>query len=136
MSMLVTRPLWTDLMTSWPFEDWGKVRPEMRLETFLDDGVLVVRAELPGIDPDRDLEVEVDGGVLSIRAERKEASREELPEGYRSEFRYGSLARRVLLPDGAVEDDVKATYADGLLEIRVPVDASAKAPAKVPITKL
>jgi len=135
MSTLVTRPLWSDLMASWPFEDWMKPRADMRLETYLEDATLVVKAELPGIDPETDLDVELADGVLTIKAERRESHREELPEGYRSEFRYGSFARRILLPEGAVEDDVKATYTDGVLEIRVPVGAEAKSPAKVPITR-
>ena len=135
MSTLMTRPLWADLMTAWPFEEWGKGRPDIRLETYLEDGTLVVRAELPGIDPDKDLDVEVRDDVLTIRAERQETHREELPEGYRSEFRYGSSARRILLPEGAVVDDVKATYADGVLEVRVPVSTEERTPAKVPITR-
>jgi len=135
MSTLVTRPLWSDLMAGWPFEEWTKPRTDMRLETYLDGQTLVVKAELPGIDPDADLDVEVSEGVLTIKAERRESHREELPQGYRSEFRYGSFARRILLPDGAREDDVEATYTDGVLEIRIPVNAEAKPPAKVPITR-
>jgi HSP20 family protein len=136
MSTIMTRPLWSDLMASWPFEEWTKSRPEMLLETYLEDGTLVVKAEIPGIDPDKDVEVEVHDDVLTIKATREESTREELPEGYRSEFRYGSFARRILLPEGAVTDDVKATYTDGVLEIRVPVNKEAKVPAKVPITRL
>jgi HSP20 family protein len=54
---------------------------------------------------------------------------------YRSEFRYGSLVRRLPLPAGASEDDVTATYRDGILEIRVPIAAAAETVARVPITR-
>jgi HSP20 family protein len=43
----------------------------MRLEEFVDDGHLVVRAELPGIDPDKDIHVVVDEGLLTITGERR-----------------------------------------------------------------
>lgn len=136
MSTIMTRPLWTDLLASWPFEEWPKGRPEMRLETYFEASSFVVKAEIPGVDPDKDVTVEIQDGVLTIRAERKEETREELPEGFRSEFRYGSLARQIMLPEGAVEDDVKATYTDGVLEVRVPIGDVTTSPATVPITRL
>jgi HSP20 family protein len=134
MSVIMQRPIWSDLLSGWPLEEW-KPRPELRLETYLDDGTFVAKAEIPGIDPDKDLDVEVAEGVMTIKAERHETTREELPEGYRSEFRYGSYARRLLLPEGVVDDDVKATYADGVLEIRMPIREAKHSVAKIPITR-
>jgi len=135
MSVIMTRPIWNELLSAWPREEWARPTPEMRLETFVEDDAFVVKAELPGIDAENDLDVEVEDGVLTIRAERKESTRDELPQGYRSEFRYGSYARRLLLPDGAVDDDVKATYADGMLEIRMPIREPSRAAAKIPVTR-
>jgi HSP20 family protein len=135
MSAIMTRPIWNELLSGWPLEEWTRPRPDMRMETFVEDGTFVVKAELPGIDAENDLDVEVQDGVLTIRAERKESTRDELPEGFRSEFRYGSFARRLLLPDGAVEDDVKATYADGVLEIRMPIRESKPTAAKIPVSR-
>ena len=37
---------------------------------------------------------------------------EEGPEGYRTEFHYGSLRRSMRLPEGAHADDITATYSD------------------------
>ena len=98
--------------------DWDKW---LRVEEVLDEGTLVVRAELPGIDPDKDVDISVANGVLRIRAERQEKSEEKKKDSYRSEFRYGSFARSISLPAGATESDVSASYTDGVLEIRVPV---------------
>jgi HSP20 family protein len=95
----------------------------MRVEDYVEANQYVLRAELPGIDPDNDVEITVDNGVLTIKAER----REEKKEGGRSEFRYGSFTRSVTLPTGADEDDVTATYGDGILEVRVGMK-EAKAP--------
>ena len=89
----------------------------IRVETSLDGDDYVVRAELAGIDPAKDLEVTVHRGVLIIRADRSE---EEKDKNF-SEFRYGSFARSIRLPEGASEDDVRASYQDGILTIRVGV---------------
>ena len=80
----------------------------------------MIRAELPGVDPDRDIDVSVDNGVLTIAAERQESTREKLDKGYRSEFRYGSFVRQVRLPAGTSAEVVSAAYKDGVLEIRMP----------------
>ncbi|MGH3463157.1 MAG: Hsp20/alpha crystallin family protein [Kribbellaceae bacterium] len=98
----------------------------MRVEAFEEDDQYVLRAELPGIDPDKDVEIAVEGGALTVRAER----REEKKEGGRSEFHYGTFTRSMTLPAGANVDDVKATYIDGILEIRIAVPEVKKPEAK------
>jgi HSP20 family protein len=94
----------------------------VRIEQFENDGELVVRAELPGIDPEKDVEVTVSRGVLHIRAERRCETATDDNTGHRSEFRYGIRERSMRLPSGVTPDDVKATYKDGILEVRVPID--------------
>lgn len=106
----------------------------MRVEEFMDGSDVVVRCEMPGVDPAKDVEVTVANGVLNIRAERRKEERDEAKGRYRSEFHYGSLRRALPLPAGADSDDVKATYADGVLEVRVHVDESRS--TKVPITRV
>jgi HSP20 family protein len=106
----------------------------IRVEEVVEDGTLVIRAELPGVDPDRDVELTVEKGMLVLHAERREANEEEGRILRRSEFRYGSFSRIMALPAGATEHDVKATYTDGILEVRVPVDLEQAHAKKVPIT--
>ncbi len=107
----------------------------MRVEEFVDGETLVVKAELPGIDPDKDLELTITQGVLHIRAERHEKSEATTKESYRSEFHYGSFSRSVPLPAGTKDEDVKASYTDGILEVRVPVGEPKTPSTRVPITK-
>jgi HSP20 family protein len=38
--------------------------------------------------------------------------------------------RDIPLPDGVKEDDIKATYNDGILEVRVPLPKGKQAAAK------
>lgn len=103
--------------------------PSMKVEQFQDGTTLVVRAEVPGIDPDKDVDVSVSDGMLHIRAEREEKSEHKSKNGYRSEFRYGSFSRSIALPAGAKEEDITATYKDGVLEVRAPAPATATAEA-------
>jgi HSP20 family protein len=115
----------------WPWlEDRGP-----RVEEFVENGTVVVRFEMPGLDPDKDVEVTVSDGVLRIKAERREEVTPDDKSGYRSEFRYGSYTRAVALPVGATDDDVKATYRDGILEVRVPVTGSNADARRVPIAR-
>jgi HSP20 family protein len=96
----------------------------LRVEEFRQNGDLVIRAEMPGIDPDKDLDIQVRDHVLEIRAQRTKREEHQAEGEYRSEFRYGSFFRSVTLPTNANEADVKASYHDGILEVRVPVEAS------------
>lgn len=108
----------------------------MRVEEFRENGTLVIKAEMPGLDPDKDVDVSVSDHRLHIRAERREETTSEDKQAYRSEFRYGSYARTMELPPGATEDDVKASYKDGILEIRIPMAAEGVTEAKkVPVTR-
>ncbi len=115
------------LPTLRPFDTKGS----MRFEDYTEDGYYVLRAELPGLDPDRDVSVSVDEGVLTITAERTETFKER----QRSEFYYGSMTRSVRLPKGADGDDVTAEYADGVLTVRVPIAHAGHEHVSVPIRR-
>lgn len=82
----------------------------------------LVRADLPGLKKD-DVTVEVDDGFLKLSGERRQEAREENDGFYRSERNYGSFYRAIPLPDGVNEDDISASFNDGVLEVRAPVPA-------------
>src|ERR1035437_10492250 len=82
-------------IADWPHDGARALRIEDRLE----QDRYVVRAEIPGVDPDKDVEITVDDGVLTISAERREEGKEK----GRSEFHYGSFPRRGPRPAGAQE---------------------------------
>ena len=100
-----------------------------RLEEAIRDDRYVVRAELPGLDPENDIEVTVDGRILTIRAERRQQDNGPC----RSEFRYGSLARAVRLPARVDAADVTARYDKGVLEVSVPVREVKPEGTRIPI---
>jgi HSP20 family protein len=120
----------------WP-QSWGHLLDDVmpKVEEYREGGTLVVRAEMPGIDPDKDVEVTVSDGRLRLEAQRRQEETTEGKEGYRSEFRYGSFVRTLSLPAGATEDDVVANYEDGILEVRIPVSTEQAETRKVPITR-
>ncbi|MGH3081277.1 MAG: Hsp20/alpha crystallin family protein [Gaiellaceae bacterium] len=79
---------------------------------------LVYAFDLPGIPEDK-ISVEFDDGALTISGERGRAGEVRNDGFYRFERRFGSFSRTVGLPQGVTEDDVKADYRDGVLEINV-----------------
>ncbi len=91
----------------------------MRTEEGVENGRYVVRAEMPGIDPEKDAEVTVSKGILTIHAERQE----DTDNKHRSEFRYGSFTRHVTLPASADEKNIEASYDKGILEVSVGLKA-------------
>ena len=60
-----------------PVPHWWWVEDLIRIEEYREDGTLVIRADLPGIDPDKDVELTVAGGMLHIEAERREEEKRE-----------------------------------------------------------
>jgi HSP20 family protein len=109
----------------------------IRVDEYRDGDTQVVRAEVPGIDPARDVEVSVQDGMLTIHAERRVEETTE-DKGYtRHELRYGSMNRTLPLPDRAEVSDIRASYKDGILEIRIPVPAASSAAerTRIEITK-
>jgi HSP20 family molecular chaperone IbpA len=107
------------------------VTSAFRVEEMVQDNGYVIRAELPGLDPEKDIEVTVDGRTLTIHAER----RQEDSEPYRSEFRYGSVTRSVRLPAKVDAKDVTARYENGILEVSVPVREVKPEGSRVAIEK-
>ena len=130
-------PTWmTRLFDERPFLDVSVDKTPLRIEEFVDDGTLVVRAELPDVDVDKDVDISVHDGLLHIKAQRSEKSETKEKSFYRSEFRYGAFERTLPLPPGATLDDVKATYETGVLEIRIPTSGPEPRTHKVPVQRI
>jgi HSP20 family protein len=96
------------------------------IDVFERDNRLVTRVDLPGLKKD-DIKVEVTDGYLTISGERRAETEEKKDNVYRRERSYGSFYRTVPLPEGAKLEDVKAAFADGVLEVSVPLPAKVEA---------
>jgi HSP20 family protein len=109
------------------FEDFFSRRPRQAgplvwqpaVEISETDTDILVKAELPGIDP-KHVEVNVTGDVLTIKGEAKAEQEEKRRNYYRRELRYGAFQRVIALPIEVKGDEAKATFRHGILEVKVP----------------
>lgn len=91
-----------------------------QIEVFEREGQLIVRADLPGLSKD-DVKIHITDDQLIIEGERRQEREENEGGFYRSERSYGSFYRSIPLPEGVSDEDVKASFRDGVLEITMPV---------------
>jgi HSP20 family protein len=96
------------------------------------DDALVLKAELPGFSKD-DINIEMKEHTLVIKGERKRE--DELKEGsyHRTERVYGAFQRSFLLPTTVDQEKVRASYKDGVLELRLPKVQAAQ-PKRIAVT--
>ena len=95
------------------------------VEVFQKNNELTVRADLPGLKRD-EISVEITDDALTIEGERKHEHEEQREGIYRTERSYGSFRRVIPLPEGAMGDQAKANFKDGVLEITMPAPPSSK----------
>jgi HSP20 family protein len=88
------------------------------LDVWETENEVVYALDLPGI-PERDISVEFEDGALTVSAQRARENEISEDKLYRFERRFGSFSRTIGLPQGVTEDQVKADYKDGVLEIHV-----------------
>lgn len=108
-------------LSSWdrdlPFrrmEGWEPV-----IESRVENGNVIVKADLPGIDP-KEISISITGNRLTIEGERKEETKKEEKNYLSRELSYGKFSRTMELPAGVDADNVKADYKDGVLKITMP----------------
>ncbi len=100
-------------------------------EAFAKDGQYIVRADVPGVEPS-EVEVSVLNGTLTIKGERKRSQDVKENDYHYTETSYGSFERRLALPKGIDPEKITAKFANGVLEVSMPLPQSATA-KKVPI---
>lgn len=112
---LITRAPRGQVMTAW----------QPAVEVFETESDVVVRAELPGVDP-KQVDITATDDAITIKGEAR-AEQEDKGRNYvRRELRYASFVRTLALPDGVRGDQAKASFKNGILEIRVPKGERAK----------
>jgi HSP20 family protein len=120
------------MFDDWPSFRWPSFKPlamgqhvawSPKIDVLERDNRLVTRVDLPGLKRE-DVSVEVTDGHLALSGERKHETEEKKDNVYRSEREYGSFYRAVPLPEGVNVDEIKATFADGVLEVSVPLPAT------------
>jgi HSP20 family protein len=117
-----TRPWWPERW--FRTEEMEVTAPAVDLYEEKDD--IVIKAELPGIDKNN-IEVNLTDHMLTIKGEKKKEEEVKEENYYRSERSYGSFVRTLELPKDVHADKVKASFKDGILEVRLPKTEEAKA---------
>ena len=104
----------------------GRTRPFVPVcDVFASDADLVVRVELPGVDPAKDVTIEVQDDVLVIRGERSLRKEIDEEDYYLMESSYGLFERRLPVPEGVEGTAISAAYTNGVLEVVLPGAAKA-----------
>jgi HSP20 family protein len=99
--------------------------PALPMDVVQRHGEVVLRFDIPGIDPEK-IDLTVDKGVLSVTAAREETVEEGDQHVVRERY-YGSATRSVRLSDSLDTERIEASNVNGVLEIRIPVREEAKA---------
>ncbi|MDG4887916.1 MULTISPECIES: Hsp20/alpha crystallin family protein [unclassified Mesorhizobium] len=122
---LFGRDLPTFRSTAWP------VAPAMDLVEKANG--FEISAELPGID-EKNVDIKLANNILTIKGEKNEEKEEKEKDYYLSERRYGSFQRSFQLPEGVDADKIDASFAKGVLTVKLPKTAEAqKAEKKITV---
>jgi len=97
--------------------------PKVNIKEVAD--AFIVEMAVPGLKKS-DFNIHLDKHVLSISAEIKEENKEEDAGYTRREFGYSSFKRTFTLPETVEDDNIKATYNEGILSIHLPKKEEAK----------
>lgn len=95
------------------------------IDIFEEGDNVVLKAELPGMKKE-DLDISMTDNTVSISGEKKKEEKVERKNYYREERSYGSFTRTFRLPTEVETDKAKASFKEGVLEIRIPKTEEAK----------
>ena len=112
-------PSW---MPRFKLPEFGTTYPTV--DIFEDGTDVVVKAELPGMKKD-DIDVNISDDVVTISGEKRTEEKVEKKDFYRVERSFGSFTRTLRLPSEIQSDKAKASFKDGILEVRIPKTEAA-----------
>lgn len=97
------------------------------VEVYATDKDVVIKAELPGIDP-KDVDVEITEEAVHLTGEMKREEEIKEDNYYRTERQYGHFERVIPLPNRIKDSEAKANFKNGVLTIRAPLAEEVKKP--------
>ena len=100
--------------------DWNP-----KVDIYDEDGHIVLKAELPGIDK-KDIEVDVKDRILTLKGERASDNEIKKDTYLQRERSFGKFERSFTLPVNVKAEDIKAVYKDGLLKVEIPKPLDSK----------
>lgn len=113
----------------WGAERWWPSVPAMlrppAVDVYEDGDQIIVKADIPGLSKD-DIEVNVTDSTLTIKGEKRKEEEVKEKDYYRSERSFGAFSRSIVLPAEVKTEQAKATFVNGVLEVRLPKSEGAK----------
>jgi len=127
--------------SGWLYRPWNRLWEELesgasqgfapRADVTEDNDGYHFAFEMPGLKSDS-VDVRIEDQSLIVEAERPRPQRAENIAVHVSERSYGKLRRAFTLPEDAANDNIRASYKDGVLEVTVPKRPEAK-PVKIKV---
>jgi HSP20 family protein len=114
--------LWPERL--WP-SDAGIITRMPAVDVYEEQEDVVVKAEIPGLSKE-DISVQVTDSALTIKGEKKREEEIKEEDYYCCERSFGAFTRTVDLPSEVKADQVKASFKNGVLEVRMPKTEEAK----------
>jgi HSP20 family protein len=116
-------------------QDDGAVKsfkPRMDLHEDKEKNVVTANFEFPGVAKE-DIQIDVQGGKLTVSAETKQSSEHD-DNGYAvRERHFGKFSRTLQLPQGVLDDQIKASMDNGILTVTFPKSTPEQAPKRISI---
>lgn len=113
--------------------DWPSPSREMLLQPEVDIAeskkAYRISVEVPGVE-EKDLDLSIEGDTLVVSGEKRQEHEDDEEGFHRVERRYGRFRRLLTLPGDADADNIKASFGNGVLRIRIPRSADGEAPGR------
>ena len=121
---LFRRPFGRPLLARFP-RIMEEIAPTPSVDIFEEGDNIVLKTELPGMTKD-DIEIKLTDDMITLSGEKKLEEKIEEKNYFRHERSYGSFSRSFTLPSEVQSDKAKASFKNGILEVRIPKSEEAK----------
>jgi HSP20 family protein len=118
---------WPRLTLPTVASEWrGLLRPALDIQE--SDKQYRITLEVPGVE-EKDIQLTLDDDVLWIRGEKRQEQEHKDGQFHRVERSYGSFQRALNLPEDANQDDIKASFKNGVLTVTIDKRSQTAAPS-------
>jgi HSP20 family protein len=118
-------PRWSPFRRSfWPMRQ-AAAMSSVEVDVYEEKEEVVVKAELPGMEKD-EININVSDHVLTLKGEKKKEEDVKDEDYHFSERSYGAFVRSIEFPTQVQTEKAKASFKNGVLEIRLPKTEEAK----------
>ncbi|MBE3555094.1 MAG: Hsp20/alpha crystallin family protein [Thermicanus sp.] len=97
----------------------------VRVDVYETEDEVVVRADIPGVERKEDIQLDLDRDILTMSATIEKESEAAEDQFHRKERFYGRFQRSVPLPSPVKQEGIKASYRNGVLEVRMAKEKDA-----------